>query len=758
MRLALACLFAFPLLVACDDARAPLADPVQHADPLVGSGGGGFAQPQVFVGATTPFGLVRLGPDTEGELPRDVGGFAHTSGYWYVDRFIQGFSHLHLSGTGVEDFGTLLVMPTLGMSSDKTDEGGYRQEFSHDDEEASPGRYAVTFAGSGISAELTATSHAGLHRYRFPTSDERPTLIFDVGHGIGRPGALDATVSWADGCAEGSLDNAGRFTGEDRAFPIYFSACVDVEPAEVGTFEAGTLTPGATSANGPDVGMYLELPVGTEEVRVYAGISLIDAQQARDNRAQVDGRAFEEVHEETEKAWRARLASVAVRSDDVAKTRTFFSALYHAALMPTLYSESGRYRGVDRELHDDDGVPYYSDLSMWDTYRTAHPLYALLWPRDAEAFATSIVRMAEQHGSLPRWPLAVNETGVMLGTPASIILADTWLRGARGFDIDAALDWMRADADSVEGRHSREGHAACLARGFCSRDDAGRGVASAIEWGFADFALAQLLSARGDEAAAEKYREQATLVRGHFDGETGFLRGREADGSFDPADSFDATEFLPDYAEGNAWQYFFAAPYDTAGLAELLGGPTQLVDKAREMFELTAETPPRYLAGEIRQPDPYYWHGNEPDLHAAIMFALAGAPDETARWMEWLRNERHDDTPWGLEGNDDGGTLSAWYVLAAIGLFPLPGSDVWVLVPPAFDDIVINRVEGGPLHVVTERASADAVYVERVLVDGEEHDRAWLSHDVLAEAVELRFVLVDEPTGFAEGLTWPADG
>jgi predicted alpha-1,2-mannosidase len=736
-------LLAIPLL-ACEPAVEPPGyDPVADVDPTIGTAGGGWAQPQVFVGATLPFGMVRLGPDTSGDLPRGLIGFAHTSGYWYQDPFIDGFSHLHLSGTGMEDLGTLLVMPSSGIDSGRVDEDGYRQPYDHADEKAVAGKYEVVL-GSDVHVELSATHHAGIHRYTFPVDEAEPVLILDVGHGIGRPGALDAevTVNPETGAVEGFLLNAGRFTGEDNAFPIHFSLTLDPAPAAFGAWNAGTLEPGATTTTGPDIGLWAEL--SSTEVTVRAGFSLIDLEQARTNRAEVDERSLDDVASEAEASWRDALSTIELEAElDDTPRRILTTALYHSILTPTNYSEGGRYMGLDRAVHDDEGVPFFSDLSMWDTYRTAHPLYALLYPAQAEAASTSILRMVEQDGRLPRWPLAVNETGTMLGSPASIILADAYLRGATGFDTGQALDAMITDAESGRG----DGYARCLELGFCPREEVGRATAHAVEWGWADFAIAELAAALGDARAAD-FSRRSQLPRGHLD-ETGFFRGRNADGSFDPIGDFDPTLMGDDYAEGNAWHYLFSAPYDLVGLIDGLGGKDAFLAKADEMFDLAAATPPKYLVDEFRQPDPYYWHGNEPPLHGAFVYSLAGEPAKTADRVRWILDEKYADDPWGLEGNDDAGTLSAWYVLASVGLFPLPGSDVWILVPPV-TDLTLHR-RAGPLRV---RSEGEGRYIGRVLRDGAPHDRAWISHAELAETDVLTFEMADSAGEFGRAQPW----
>jgi predicted alpha-1,2-mannosidase len=730
--IALAGLLALHPLVACGPAEGPGYDPVADVDPTIGTAGGGWAQPQVFVGATLPFGMVRLGPDTSGDLPRDVVGFAHTSGYWYLDDFIDGFSHLHLSGTGLEDLGTLLVMPSSGIDADRIHEDGYRQLFSHDDEKAAAGRYEVTLE-NGVQVALSATHHAGIHRYTFPKEESDPVLLLDVSHGIGQPGALDAQAGLSEeGAVEGSLLNNGRFTGEEGAFPIYFSLTLDPPPTAYGVWNAGSLEPGATETSGADIGMWAEL--SGRSVTVRAGFSLIDVEQARVNRAEVDGRSIDAITKDAQKAWRSSLSTLELKAEvEDAQRRILTTALYHAILTPTGYGESGRYMGLDRSVHEEAGTPWFSDLSMWDTYRTAHPLYSLLYPDQAEAFATSILRMVEQDGRLPRWPLAVNETGTMLGSPASIILADTWLRGARGFDIEKAIAAMLDDAATGRGPQYQR----CLELGFCPRDEMDRAVAHAVEWGWADFAIAELLEERGDGRAAD-FRLGSQLSRGHLD-DTGFFRGRMADGAFESTDDFDPTKMSDNYAEGNAWHYLFSAPYDVEGLMEGLGGKAALLAKADEMFDLAAVTPPAYVVDSYRKPDPSYWHGNAPPLHGAFVYALVGEPDLTADRVRWLMKEKYDDTPWGLEGNDDAGTLSSWYVLASIGLFPLPGSDLWILVPPSLSAFTLHRRDGD-LEVETR---GEGKHIKRVLLDGEEHEGALLRHAKLAAAKTLVFELED---------------
>ena len=745
------------LVHGCSDCQSrPFepVDPLPSVDPIIGTAGAAFGQPQTFVGATTPFGLVKLGPDTSGELPREVGGFAHTSGYWYLDTFIDGFSHLHLSGTGVEDLGNFLLMPATSVSEATTQEDGYRQTFSHNTEEVSPGRYAVRLEESGVYAELTASRHAGMHHYRFPDDAPETNLIIDVSHGLGKNGSLNASMRYTGaGNFVGWMENAGRFTSAERSFPIYVSLTVTPEPDVVGGWTEAEFLPEIDATAGEDIGMFARFPAGTTDLYVQVGVSLIDEEQATWNRKSIEGRSFDEIYDAAQMEWETWLSRIRVEGADESTNRIFYTSLYHSALMPTQYSEpnptrpeSGRYVGLDRAIYEDEGTHYYSDFSLWDTYRSAHPLYALIAPELASNFSTSLLRMTRAHGVLPRWPLVVNETGTMLGSPAILVWTDSWLRGARDFDVDEAISFALDDANSVPEKTSRRGHDQCVAAGFCPKDLVGRGVAHAAEWGAADFALSQLLHAQGQQMEAETFATQSLVFVGHLDPETGFARGRAQDGSFSPADEFDAADFTEDYAEGNAWQYLFSAPHALAAMARNLG-EERLLEQVHALFSQAQQTPPRYLTDEWRQPDPYYWHGNEPDLFAAFVPLLLGDVDSTTRYVNWILDTKYDDTPLGLDGNDDGGTLSSWYVLAAMGLFPLPGSDVWLCVPPRFSQLRIQRA-GEPLAIEVEKSSADAGYIQRIEMDGKPLHRPWMYHSELTNTKVLRFFLADNPVVF----------
>ncbi len=731
------------------------ANVLDLVDPFIGTGGGGYGQPQAFVGATLPFGMVKPGPDSSGPLMGRT-GFVHTAGYWYHDDRIDGFSQLHFHGTGAEDYGNVLLMPTLGADASKTREDGYRQYFRHSQESASPGYYAVTLEDTGIEAELTASTHAAMHRYTYPTDSAEPVVVMDLGHGLGRTGCLDSEVRYdaSSGELSGRMLSAGRMTGEDRAFDVFFVASFEPAPASVTLFRDHQVLDSEVETLGERVGAFVHIGAGTRSLLVRIGMSYIDLAAARLNRAEVDGRDFDAVHEAAREAWRQQLARVEIEGGTEGEQRSFYTALYHSMMMPTQMSEAdGRYVGLDRRVHDDGGRTFYSDFSMWDTYRTLHPLLNLLYPRRAADFAATLVRMAEQHGALPRWTLAVNETGTMLGSPASIILADTALRGVTDFDQASAYDAMVADADGVEGRSIRGNIDACLVNGYCPADLVGRGAANTLEYAWADFAIANLARALGHDADETRFRQRVGGYAGLWDSDTQFLRGRNADGSWSQ-DPFDAEVWVDDFAEGNAWQYLWTTPFDVGPFTDLFGGVEPMLTKLDRFFELSKVTPRPVLVEPFTGYDTYYWHGNEPDIHAAYMYALAGRPGRGDAWIDWVRRSKYDDSPDGLDGNDDAGTLSSWYVFSCLGLYPLAGSDLYIVGTPLFSRAVLHLADGD-LIVEAPGAGGVNIHVQSVSLDGRNLDRPWLQHGEIAGGGTLRFEMGSTPSNW--GASEPLD-
>ncbi len=736
------------LVLACarppDDAEPD--DPVDliaWVDPLIGTGGFGYGVGSGTPAATRPFGLVKAGPDTSDQYGASFGVY-RGGGYHYDDVHIEGFSHMHLHGVGGTDYGLVALMPSDGFDASRTSRPGYRAVFRHEDETVEPGRYAVRLDDPAVQVDIVAGTRTALHRYAFEASVAQPTLILDVCHTLGDGVCLSGQVS---------LDpEAGTVRGEaltwgDLAdpFPVWFTAVFDPPPVAWGTWTEGELREGATAAmasagpaslweqpdEGASLGAWLRFDART--VRVRVALSTTDAAGAEANLA-AEHDDFDQDAELTEArtAWETVFAPIRVWGGTEDQRRIFATALYHTHMMPTLWSDAdGRYRGFDRQVHEDG--PYWTDFSLWDTYRTVHPLYTLLWPDTHRALLGSLARMAEQGGALPRWPIADWDGGFMVGTPAAIVAAEAWIKGLRDFGEDSIFPAAVAVATgAVDAPYGAPPDVATLeATGWYPADVVGTSVANLQELNIADAALAAAEGAPGvDAATAAHLAERSGWWANVWDPEVGFFHARLSDGSFDDFPSESA--WLDEYAEGNARQYLWLVPQDPEGLFATLGGEEAAVARLEAFFEgARAE----YEAGEDGLPDPYYWHGNEADLHAAWLFALAGRPDLTREWVRWIEETQYGTGADGLAGNDDAGTLSAWYVWAAIGLYPLAGSDRYVLGDPLFDRVEIDREDGTTL--VIERLGGGEV--EAVRVDGEPWEAPDIRHAELAAASTLTF-------------------
>ncbi|MFZ5478555.1 MAG: GH92 family glycosyl hydrolase [Myxococcota bacterium] len=700
-----------------DDAGEPpdwVTDPLAYVDPFVATGGPGFQVGSSTPAAGAPFGLVKIGPDTS--LGSAWLGAYHCSGYYWDDTHVDGFSHVHLHGVGVPDYGQILFMPTDGWDATKRSPDGYRQAFSHDDERAGAGWYDVTLA-DGIRVELSATTRAAHHRYTFPHEVADPVVLIDLAHVLGGTN-LGGEIAVEGDTVSGYMTGAGSFTG--GGVPVYFHAVFDGGIASFGTWGDDEGVDGRAVATGSTLGAWIRPATRAFDVRV--GISLVDVDGARANlEAELPSRPLEDTVAETEAAWRDAVGVVEIAGGTDEERTIFFTALYHALQMPTIQTDAdGRYVGFDKAVHTAEGFTFHSDLSLWDTYRTAHPLYLLLWPDKGRDFAISLLTMAQQGGAFPRWPAMSGEGGSMLGAPADIVLAETWLKGVRDWDVDDAWPRLVSQANGAAVPYNGRPDVASLeAYGYYPADLFGTSVAWTQELAWADHALAQMAVSLGDTENAARFAWRSYTWRNLYDPDVGFIHARYSDGTF--AGDFDAETWQEEYAEGNAWQYLWLAFQHPDALAETLGGEQAAREKLRQFFELAE------AEGQLIGPQTYYWHGNEPDIHAAYLFTLWGDRDASLKWQRWIREELYHADPVGLAGNDDAGTLSAWYVFSALGFYPIAGTPLYVVGEPVFDAARF-RVGDGWFEVARD---GDGDHVVASELNGVDHPGETLRHDDL---------------------------
>ena len=732
------------LLVACGDSAttppAPIvdvSDPIPYVDPRIGTGGLGYAFGSCFVGAVAPHGLVKLGPDTSG--PFGVVDFLHYSGYWAGDDRIQGFSHLHLHGAGATDYGVLSVMPTLAFDPAKTSVVDYQARFDKANEIVAAGKYQVTFA-NGISAELAATQRAGVHRYTLPQAG---AIVIDLAKALSGGSIDDAAIALAGNELSGHLHHVGGMSNGFGGYTIYFA----ITPSQMTghTLWAAAMPPSttATSATGTAVGAAIAVPAGITELAV--GISFVSIAGARANlAAEVGAKSFDAVVAAAQAAWREKLATVAISATEV-DARIFYTSLYHAFLMPSVIDDvDGSYQLAGRPVAHAVGYHQMSDMSLWDTYRTVGPLYGWLAPSSARDQAHSLLGFGDGLGSFPRWPIAIGESGTMIGASAEIIVADAVARGHVAMtELGDAYAVLRAAAiDSVApvaGRGGRGDVQGYLTLGYAPRDQVGRSVSVTTEYAQDDFALAQLATAAGHPDDAALLVERSHGWRKLFDPSVGFLRGKNADGSFSTV-AFDALSITDDYAEANAWQSLWMAGIDDPdGIAQVFGGAGPAIDKLSMFFDNAKTDWDTADPSAANFPRPYYWHGNEPDLNAAALFAQLGRPDLAQQWTRWIEDTMYSDQVEGVAGNDDGGTLGSWFVLNALGLYPIAGTDGWIVVAPRFGKATIT-VNGHSLQILSE---GTGMYVQSVDLDGAAVSR--LSQAQLETGGRLHFVMGSSP-------------
>ncbi|MBM75850.1 MAG: hypothetical protein CMK59_10655 [Proteobacteria bacterium] len=684
------------LLLACredhpptpKETAAPAVELIDYVNPIIATGGVGYWVNCGFPGAGRPLGMVKVSPDTATSFG-SADGFYRGGGYHYDDTQIQGFSHMHLYATGLTDYGVLAAMPTDGMTPEKTHRDGYGANFSHDEEWAEPGYYAVHF--QGIEVELSATDHTALHEYRFDSSIEDPTVLLDLGHSMGRGKVLEATLDIADDgqSFSGDLIMDGEMSDP---FRMYFYGTFELPPTSWGVWNEDELfDQSSISTIGDDVelgGWFSFEPDSTVRMRIaLSNLSVLKAQSNFE--AQHSGFDINQDREAALAVWRDKLNAIQVWGGDEAEREIFATALYHTLMMPTLFSDHDHeflsFGGVTRN----EDRPFYTDFSLWDTYRTVHPLYTLLWPDLHVDLLWSLTQMALDGGGLPRWPLANTDAGVMLGTSVNIVTAEAYLKGLSGFDEsnfytfskNAMLDREPLNFGNPPNLTTYE------ELGYWPEEEHGRSVAWAQEQSIADYALAQMGLSMGDSVDANHLLARSENWRNLWDPQIEWFHGRKRDGSFGELISESAWD--EDFTEGNARQYLWLVPHNPEGLFETIGGTERTLERLHEFFDEMEDADIEAPGA----PESWYWHGNEPDIHVPFFFALATEPQSTDRWVDWIQKNRYSATPDGLAGNDDGGTLSAWYVLSSIGLYPLAGTDRYVLTTPIWDRTEFNLQE-----------------------------------------------------------------
>jgi predicted alpha-1,2-mannosidase len=703
------------MVAGCVARAAAPGDPVSQVDPFIGTGGHGHT----FPGPTWPFGMIQPGPDTR------LTGWDGCSGYHHDDTFVHGFSHTHLSGTGVSDYGDVLLVPGVG--------GRRGSRFRKETERAEPGYYRVTLDDGPIDVELTSTLRTGWHRYVFPASDSARILV-DLQH---RDPVIESSLRLVD---DHTIEGLRRSKGWARDQVVHFVATFS-RPFD-GLLVVGDVErPGLRQATGTNLKAQLRYRTRAgERILVKVALSAVDVDGARRNlAAEAAGWDFDAVRAGARAAWSRSLGAIQVEGGTQAQRTVFYTSLYHALVAPNVYQDTdGRYRGMDGQIRRADGYTRHTVFSLWDTFRATHPLYTLIERRRTRDFVRTFLEMYRESGRLPVWELAGNETDCMIGYHAVSVILDAWVKGIRDFDPALALEAMKASADG-----DRAGLSSYRKHGFVRPEDEPESVSKTLEYAYDDWCIGRFAEVTGQrEGGRYLARSQAWQ---HLMDPAGFMRPRKEgrwQTPFDPA----AVTF--DYTEANAWQYSFFVPHDVDGWMRRLGGPKALEARLDALFSADSKTTGRNQAditGLVGQ----YAHGNEPSHHMAYLYAFAGAPHKTQALVHRLVQEMYAARPDGLTGNEDCGQMSSWLVLSALGFYPVtPGVPEYVLGTPLFDRATLVLENGRRFVIRTQRRAPGDFHVQSVRLNGRPHARAVLTQDQILAGGELVFELGPAPSAW----------
>jgi predicted alpha-1,2-mannosidase len=725
--------------------------PAAAVDVFIGTGGDGHT----FPGATRPFGMVQLSPDTQVRPFRQ--SYPWAAGYRYDDDSILGFSHTHFSGSGHSDLGDVLLMPYSAET--KWEPGyperpfsGYRSRFSHKEERAEPGYYKVRLSDNEVDVELTASERVGLHRYRYAKGAEAKVML-DLRSSIYDYAAknLWSRLRVRDNTLiTGMRETRGWAAGRQLYFAIQFSHPLkertlrnmerDVEykgfagPADKVLVEGKALV-GALEFGVPADG----------QLQVKVAISGVSEEGAIANLTEMPGWDFDAERAKASSAWNEALGSVAIEAEPEMR-KMVYTALYHSMLAPSLFMDrDGRYRGPDNEVHQASGFRYHSTFSLWDTYRALHPLLTLIQPEQRNVdFVRSLVESQKHspYGILPVWAFHGQETWCMIGYHAVPVIADAYMKGLKGFDAEEALKAMTSSAEY--GPYGGLQHYMKL--GYVPIDLEPEAASKTVEYAFDDWTIARMAEKMGKKDIAARYYKRAQNYRNSFDVKTGFLRAKKSDGTFREPFNPVQSNFGSDYTEGSAWQYSWYMPHDNAGLIKMLGGDAGLQSKIDQVFDAKVDDNVYAHMEDISGLIGHYAHGNEPSHHVAYLYNYAGAPWKTQKRLTQVVATQYNTTPAGLSGNDDLGQMSAWLAFTALGFYPVaPGSNEYVIGRPFLDKAVLNLPNGKQFTIRAPGLSKENMYVAGVTLNGKPLAQTYLRHDQITAGGELVFTMSSQP-------------
>ncbi|MGK0387461.1 MAG: putative alpha-1,2-mannosidase [Maribacter sp.] len=694
------------LLFSCQTEQKSLTD---YVDPFIGTGGHGHTYP----GAAMPFGMVQLSPDSR------LDGWDGCGGYHYSDEYIYGFSHTHLSGTGVSDYGDVLLMPFTGdvhFNNGADSEAGYRSHFSHKKEEASPGYYSVLLEDDNINVELTVTKRVGFHQYNFPKK-EQAKVILDLAH---RDKVLQHSIEQVDEKTIKGIRYSEAWAENQR---VHFYAEFS-EPIQEIIYDKDSLKAAI---------IFNELK---NPLLIKVGISHVDIDGAKKNlNAEIPHWDFEQTKLEAENEWTKELQKIEVKGKSEKDKTIFYTALYHAFLNPNIFNDvDGRYLGMDLKIHQlPEGENHYTVFSLWDTFRAAHPLFTIIQQERTNEFIRTFLRQYEQGGELPIWELSANYTGCMIGYHAVPVITDAYVKGLRDYDINLALKAMQHSANQ-----NKLGLEFYKNNGFIASDEEAESVSKTLEYAYDDWCIAVMADSLNEKEIAHDFYQRGQFYKNIFHPESHFMQAKNNNTW---ARGFKPEEVNFNYTEANSWQYSLFAPQDIEGHMALMGGEKNYENYLDSLFVAASETSGREqvdITGLIGQ----YAHGNEPSHHMAFLYNYTGSPWKTQEKTKQILEEQYTTLPDGLSGNEDCGQMSAWYVLASMGMYSVtPGLDYYTLSSPIFSEVKINLENGNTFEINTHRKNTTFKYINGVSLNNNDYSKSYLKHDDIINGGEIYFTI-----------------
>ena len=706
----------------------------QFVNPFIGTATVGHTYPA----ATTPFGMVQVGPDT------GIKGWAYCSGYHSQDSSIMGFSHTHLSGTGAADMGDILFMPVTGEpvfnpGTSENPGSGYRSGFSHASEIAKPGYYAVKLDDYNIFAEFTATSRVGFHRYTFPETS-LAGFIIDLEHGI-EDVSLESSIDIIDNQTIAGYRNSSGFIRDQH---IYFCARFSKPFDSFVSYIDGD-TGLEKNLSGKICKVFFQFPTSQhEEILVKVGLSTVSEEGAMKNLDnEVPDWKFDAVARKAEETWNEYLSKIDAKMIDSTQQTIFYTALYHCLVSPNLVTDvDGNYRGWDREVHKSSSGDYYTNFSLWDTYRAIHPLYALLYPERNIEFINSMIRRYNEIGQLPINEYGSNETYCMIGYHSIPVIAEAILQDQKGFSYELAFQAMKESAmDDSRGVGYMKKY------GYIPTELESNSVSKVLEYAYDDWCIAQVAKKLWKMDDYSYFMERAKYYKNHFDPSVGFMRGRHADGNwrtpFDPK----AVSILnqDDFTEGNSWQYTFYVPQDMNSFIEMTGGDQVFSTMLDTLFN-TDSTLDNERAWDVTGLIGQYAHGNEPSHHIAYLYNFTGKPWRTQHIVNKIKTTLYGAGRDGLCGNDDCGQMSAWYVFSALGFYPVtPGIDYYVTGSPSVKEARLHLPNGKIFEIQTREASENNFYIQSASLNEQPYNKSFIRYQDIMKGGKLEFSMADTP-------------